>query len=50
LIGGDASGGVAEPGNDFCALAHHCVSITPLSLDLTDRSKLATIEAWDLKL
>ena len=49
-IGGEAPGGVIEPGTDFWALAHHYVSITPLSLDLSDKAKLATIEAWDLKL
>lgn len=49
-IGGEAPGGVVEPGTDFWALAHQYVSITPLSLDLTDKGKLATIEAWDLKL
>jgi 5'-nucleotidase len=49
-IGGDAPGGVAESGTDFWALANHYISITPLSLDLTDRSKLATIEAWELLL
>lgn len=49
-IGGDAPGGIVEPGTDFWALAHHFVSITPMSLDLTDRSKLATLEAWDLTL
>ena len=49
-IGGEAPGGVIEPGTDFWALAHHYVSITPLSLDLSDKAKLATIEAWDLRL
>ncbi|TFH37980.1 MAG: 5'/3'-nucleotidase SurE [Anaerolineales bacterium] len=49
-IGGEAPGGVVEPGTDFWALAHHYVSVTPLTLDLSDKTKLATIEAWDLKL
>lgn len=49
-IGGDAPSGVIEPGTDFWALANHCVSITPLTLDLTDRDKLPALEAWDLSL
>jgi 5'-nucleotidase len=49
-IGGEAPGGIVEPGTDFWALAHHFVSVTPLTLDLSDMGKLATIEAWDLKL
>lgn len=47
-IGGEAPGGIVEPGTDFWALANGYVSITPLSLDLTDNRKLATIEAWNL--
>jgi 5'-nucleotidase len=47
-IGGDAPGGVVESGTDFWALANHYVSITPLTLDLTDRNHLAVLEAWDL--
>ena len=46
-IGGDAPGGVVEPGTDFWALAHGYVSITPLTLDLTDRSRLAAFEDWE---
>ena len=49
-IGGDAPGGVVEPGTDFWALTNGYVSVTPLSLDLTDKRTLATIEAWNLKL
>jgi 5'-nucleotidase len=48
-IGGDSPTGVPEPGTDFWALSEGYVSITPLSLDLTDRSTLSTIETWDLK-
>jgi 5'-nucleotidase len=47
-IGGDAPGGVIESGTDFWALANHYVSITPLTLDLTDTKKLTTLEAWAL--
>jgi 5'-nucleotidase len=49
-IGGDAPGGISEPGTDIWALANHYISITPLTLDLTDKGKLATLEAWDLAL
>jgi 5'-nucleotidase len=49
-IGGDAPGGVIEAGTDFWALANHYVSITPLTLDLTDRNRLAVLEAWDLSI
>ena len=49
-IGGAAPGGVVEPGTDFWALANHYISVTPLTLDLTDRAKLATLEAWGLQL
>lgn len=49
-IGGEAPGGVIEPGTDFWALANQYISITPLTLDLTDKGKLATLEAWDLTL
>jgi 5'-nucleotidase len=49
-IGGGAPGGLIEPGTDFWALANHFISVTPLTLDLTDRTKLATLEAWDIRL
>jgi 5'-nucleotidase len=49
-IGGDAPGGVIEPGTDFWALANQYISITPLTLDLTDNNKLAKLEAWELTL
>ncbi|MDF1501088.1 MAG: 5'/3'-nucleotidase SurE [Anaerolineales bacterium] len=49
-IGGEAPTGVADPGTDIWALANNFVSITPLSLDLTDKGMLATLEAWDIKL
>jgi 5'-nucleotidase len=49
-IGGQAPTGVADPGTDIWALANHYVSITPLTLDLTDKTMLPTMEAWDLKL
>lgn len=49
-IGGDAPTGIQEPGTDFWALAHAQVSITPLSLDLTDQDKIAAVETWSLKI
>jgi 5'-nucleotidase len=49
-IGGDSPGGVIEPGTDFWALANRYVSITPLTLDLTDTGKLSMLEAWELTL
>ncbi len=49
-IGGESPGGVIEPGTDFWALANSYVSITPLTLDLTDTGKLSLLEAWELTL
>lgn len=49
-IAGDAPSGVLEPGTDFWALAHGYVSITPLSLDLTDQDGIASTQTWPLKL
>lgn len=49
-IGGDTPTGIAEPGTDFWALANHYVSVTPLTLDLTDSLMLPTIEGWNFKL
>lgn len=49
-IGGEAPSGIADPGTDIWALANRYVSITPLSLDLTQTEMLPTLEAWDLKL
>jgi len=45
-IGGDAPSGVAEAGTDIGALAQGYVSITPLSLDLTDREAMLGLKAW----
>ncbi len=49
-IGGEPPTGIAEPGTDFWALANHYISVTPLTLDLTDSTMLPTIESWNLKL
>lgn len=47
-IGGEAPTGIAEPGTDFWALANNFVSITPITLDLTDSRFLPILESWDL--
>jgi 5'-nucleotidase len=49
-IGGEAPGGIPDPGTDFWALAQSFVSITPLSLEMTDKDSLAAYEQWDLRL
>jgi 5'-nucleotidase len=48
-IAGETPTGIIEPGTDFWALANDHVSITPLSLYLTDRDKISTLETWQLK-
>ena len=45
-IGGEAPGGVPEPGTDFGALAEGRVSITPLHLDLTDYQARDILQTW----
>jgi 5'-nucleotidase len=45
-IGGDAPTGIPEEGTDFGALADSCVSITPLTLDLTAYPILPMLQAW----
>jgi 5'-nucleotidase len=49
-IGGDAPTGINEGGTDFWALREGLVSITPLQLDLTDRTWLERISSWNLSL
>jgi 5'-nucleotidase len=44
-IGGEAPTGVDEPGTDYGALSTGYVSITPIQLDLTDRSMQSWLEA-----
>ncbi len=46
-IGGEAPGGVPDPGTDFGALAEGRVSITPLHLDLTDYQTRDFIQEWE---
>jgi 5'-nucleotidase len=45
-IGGEAPGGVPDPGTDFGALAEGRVSITPLHLDLTDYQAKDFLQDW----
>ena len=47
-IGDEAPIGIAEPGTDFWALGKNVVSVTPLTLDLTDSQFLPTSEAREL--
>jgi len=46
-IGGEAPGGVEEPGTDYGALAAGYVSVTPLQLDLTAHAALETLKKWE---
>ena len=36
----------AGPGTDFYAIARGCVSITPLTADMTDRRRLSELDKW----
>jgi 5'-nucleotidase len=36
----------AGPGTDFFAIAQGCVSITPLTADMTDRARLTELDEW----
>jgi len=36
----------AGPGTDFFAIAQGYVSITPLTADMTDRTRLAELDEW----
>jgi 5'-nucleotidase len=49
-IGGEAPGGIADPGTDIWALSQGWVSITPLTLDLTHEDDLGQLAGWDLNL
>lgn len=46
-IGGDPPTGVKESGTDFGSLKEGYVSVTPLQLDLTNRSASEQIASWD---
>jgi 5'-nucleotidase len=49
-IGGEPPTGEPEPGTDVGALHEGYVSVTPLSLDMTDRAQMANLSGWDLRL
>jgi 5'-nucleotidase len=49
-FGGPPPTGVSEPGTDFHAVATGRVAITPIKLDLTDRTLLDRIHGWDWRL
>jgi 5'-nucleotidase len=49
-IGGQPPTGEPEEGTDVGALAGGYVSITPLNMDMTDRTVLKLLPAWDLTL
>jgi 5'-nucleotidase len=49
-IGGPRpTGDSGEEGTDFWALASHRVSVTPIQLDLTDRSFIEELKAWRIR-
>lgn len=48
-IGGAPPGGAPEPGTDIGALAEGYISLTPLTLDMTDRSFMAKLQDWNLR-
>ncbi len=48
-IGGEPPTGEPEEGTDVGALACGNISITPLNLDMTDRSQLARLGQWPLQ-
>ena len=49
-IGGDPPQGEDQPGTDIGALAHGYISVTPLNMDMTDRTLLEELAHWDLHL
>lgn len=49
-FGGPPPTGVSEPGTDFHAVATGHVAITPIKLDLTDRTLLDRLHGWDWQL
>jgi 5'-nucleotidase len=49
-FGGPPPTGVSEPGTDFHAVATGHVAITPIKLDLTDRTLLDRIHGWQWRL
>ncbi len=49
-IGGDPPSGEPAPGTDIGALAQGYISVTPLSLAMTDHTRLAKLPEWGLQL
>jgi 5'-nucleotidase len=47
-IGSEPPTGVIEEGTDIWALAHNCVSITPLHLDMTEYRWLEEMQGWKI--
>jgi 5'-nucleotidase len=48
-IGGERPTGDAdEIGTDIWAVANGCISVTPIRLDMTDRSLLPMLESWNI--
>ncbi len=47
-IGGEDQGFQEIAGTDFHAVANHYISITPLCVDLTNRSAMQDLEGWML--
>jgi len=45
-VGAAGSAQDAGPGTDFHAVAHGCVSVTPLQMDLTHFAQLDEVRAW----
>jgi len=46
-VGGPAVRGEAEPGTDVAAVLAGKISVTPISLDLTNHALLSELAAWD---
>jgi 5'-nucleotidase len=47
-IGSEPPTGVIEEGTDIWALAHNCVSVTPLHLDMTEYRLLEEMQGWEI--
>jgi 5'-nucleotidase len=48
-IGGEPPAGIPEEGSDIGALSRGFISVTPVSLDLTDREGLGILRQWKLQ-
>lgn len=46
-IGGESPSGVAEEGTDIGTLAQHCVSITPVHMDMTSHALINHLRPWE---